>query len=82
MKPLQISPENAGKRISNALKLKIFRGSMPPRGYRLRRAVIRTPLRQILDPPQVIVQFKTRSVASIIPHEALMLPKRWKGYEN
>ena len=25
----------------------------PPRGYRLRRAFIRTPLRQILDPPQV-----------------------------
>ena len=24
----------------------------PPRGYRLRRAFIRTPLRQILDPPQ------------------------------
>ena len=47
-------PENAGNRISEALKL-IFRGSMPPdpsRGYRLRRAFIRTPLRQILDPPQ------------------------------
>ena len=29
-KPLQISPENAGKRISEALKLKIFRGNMPP----------------------------------------------------
>ena len=24
----------------------------PPRGHRLRRAIIRTPLRQILDPPQ------------------------------
>ena len=55
IKPLQIAPENAGNRISEALKLKIFRGSMPPdppRGYRLRRAFIRTPLRQILDPPQ------------------------------
>ena len=27
----------------------------PPRGYRLWRAFIRTPLRQILDPPQVSV---------------------------
>ena len=52
---LQIAPENAGNRISEALKLKIFRRSMPPdppRDYRLRRAFIRTPLRQILDPPQ------------------------------
>ena len=49
IKPLQIAPESGGNRISEALKLKIFRGSMPPdppRGYRL------TPLRQILDPPQ------------------------------
>ena len=30
MKPLQIAPENAGNRISEALKLKIFRGSMHP----------------------------------------------------
>ena len=30
MKPLQIAPENAGNCISVALKLKIFRGSMPP----------------------------------------------------
>ena len=55
IKPLQIAPENAGNRISEALKLKNFRGSVPPgppRGYRLRRAFIRTPLRQILDPPQ------------------------------
>jgi len=55
IKPLQIAPENAGKCISEALKLKIFRGSMPPeppRGYRLRLAFIRTPLRQILDPPR------------------------------
>ena len=46
IKPLQIAPENAGNRISEALKLKIFRGSIPPdpsRGYRLRRAFIRTP---------------------------------------
>ena len=56
MKPLQIAPENAGNRISEALKLKIFQGSMPPNpptDYRLRRAFIRTPLRQILDPPQL-----------------------------
>ena len=49
------TPENAENRISEALKLKIFRGNMPPdppRGYRLRRPFIRTPLRQILDPPQ------------------------------
>ena len=55
IKPLQIAPENAENRISEALKLKIFRGSMPPdspRAYRLRRAFIQTPLRQILDPPQ------------------------------
>ena len=55
IRPLQIAPENAGNRISEAIELKIFRGSMlpdPPRGYRLRRAFIRTPLRQILDPPQ------------------------------
>ena len=53
--PLQIAPENAGNRISEGLKLKIFRGSMhphPPRGYRLWRAFIRTPLHQILHPPQ------------------------------
>ena len=53
IKPLQIAPENAGNRISEAIKLKIFRGSMPPdppRGYRLRRPFIRTPLLQILDP--------------------------------
>ena len=46
IKPLQIAPEKAGNRISEALKLKIFRGSMPPdppRGYRLRRAFIQTP---------------------------------------
>ena len=46
IKSLQIAPENAGNRISEALKLKIFRGSMPPdppRGYRLRRPFIRTP---------------------------------------
>ena len=57
IKPLQIAPENAGNRISEAIKLNIFRGSMPPdppRGYRLLRAFIRTPLRQILDPPQLI----------------------------
>ena len=30
IKPLQIAPEKAGNRISEALKLKIFRGSMPP----------------------------------------------------
>ena len=30
IKPLQIAPENAGNRISEALKLKIFRGSVPP----------------------------------------------------
>ena len=33
----------------------MFRGGMPPdppRGYRLRRAFIRTPLPQILNPPQ------------------------------
>ena len=29
-KPLQIAPENAGNCNSEALKLKIFRGSMPP----------------------------------------------------
>ena len=55
IKPLPIAPENAGNRISEALELKIFRGNMPPhlpRGYRLRRAFIRTPLRQTLDPPQ------------------------------
>ena len=54
-KPLQIAPENAGKRNSEALKLKIFWGSMPPdppRGYRLWRAFIRTPLHEILDPPR------------------------------
>ena len=28
--PPQIAPENAGNRISEAIKLKIFRGSMPP----------------------------------------------------
>ena len=58
IKPLQIAPENAGNRISEALKLKSFRGNMspdPPRGYRLRRAFIPTPLRQILDPPQSFV---------------------------
>ena len=27
---LKLPPENAGNRISEALKLKIFRGSMPP----------------------------------------------------
>ena len=46
-KPLQIAPENAGNCNSEALKLKIFRESMPPdppRGYRLWRAFIRTPL--------------------------------------
>ena len=51
----QIAPENAGNCISEALKLQIFRGSTPPdppRAYRLRRAFIRTPLPQILDPPQ------------------------------
>ena len=51
----QIAPENAGNCISEALKLKFFRGSTPPdppRAYRLRRAFIRTPLPQILDPPQ------------------------------
>ena len=39
-----------------ALKLKLFRGSMPPdspRGYHIRRAFIRTPLRQTLDLPQI-----------------------------
>ena len=55
IKPLQIASENAGNRISEALKLKIFRGSMPPdppRGYRLRRAFIEPhPLHQIMDPP-------------------------------
>ena len=59
IKPLQIAPENAGNRISEALKLKIFQGTMPPdspRGYRLRRAFIRTPLRQILDPPQKYIE--------------------------
>ena len=43
IKPLQIAPENAGNRISEVLKLKIFQGSMPPhppRGYRLRWAFI------------------------------------------
>ena len=46
IKPLQIAPENAGNRISEVLKLKIFRGSMPPdppRGYCLRRVFIRAP---------------------------------------
>ena len=55
IKPLQIAPENAGNRISEALKLKTFPGGMPPeppRGYRLQRAFIRIPLRQILDLPQ------------------------------
>ena len=45
-KPLQIAPENAGNRNSEALKLNIFWGSMPldsPKGYRLWRAFIRTP---------------------------------------
>ena len=56
IKPLQIVPENAGNRISEALKLKIFRGSMldPPRGYGPQWALIQTPLHQILDPPQLI----------------------------
>ena len=57
---------NTGNRISEALKLKIFRGSMPldpPRGYRLRRAFIRTPLRQILDPPQKGATFIVRTLA-------------------
>ena len=31
----------------------------PPRGYRLRRAFIRTPLRQILDPPQRHIKVNT-----------------------
>ena len=55
LKLLQIAPENAGNRISEVQKLKSFRGSMPPdplRGYRLLRGFNRTPLRQILDPPQ------------------------------
>ena len=46
IKPLQIAPENAENRISEVLKLEIFRGSMPPdpsRGHPLRRAFIRTP---------------------------------------
>ena len=30
----------------------------PPRGYRLRRAFIRTPLRQILGSPQVIKEIQ------------------------
>ena len=30
IKPLQIAPENAGNRISEALKSNIFRGSMSP----------------------------------------------------
>ena len=50
-----IAPENAGNHISEALRLNIFRGRMPPdppRDYRLRRAFIRTLLRQILNPPQ------------------------------
>ena len=57
IKPLQIVPENAGNRISVVLKLKIFRGSMPPDpqeansfGGRLSES----PLPEILDPPQVI----------------------------
>ena len=56
-KPLQITPENAGNHNSEALKLKIFSGSMPPdppRGYRLWWAFIWTPLHEILDPPQKI----------------------------
>ena len=57
IKPLQVTPENAGNRISEALKLRIFWGSMPPespRGYRLRRAFIRTPLRQSWIHPRQI----------------------------
>ena len=53
----QIAPENAGNRISEALKLKIIRAHMPPdppRGYGFWRAFILTPLHQILDPPQVL----------------------------
>ena len=56
IKPLQIAPENARNRISEALKLKIFQGNMSPdspRGYRLWRAFIRTPVHQILDPSQL-----------------------------
>ena len=33
----------------------------PPRGYRLRRAFIRTPLPQTLDPPQLHAPFSLRS---------------------
>ena len=56
-KPLQIAPENTGNRNSEAVKLKIFRGSMPPgppRGYHLWRVFIQTPLHEILDLPQEI----------------------------
>ena len=59
IKPLQIAPENAGNGISEALKLKIFQGRMPPgppRGYHLRRAFIPNLLRQILDPPQMLTR--------------------------
>ena len=59
IKPLQIAPENDGNRISEALKLKIFRGSMPQGplgatafGGRLSEP---HPLRQIMDPPKYSV---------------------------
>ena len=34
------------------LEIAFQRPLAPPRGYRLRRAFIRTPIHQILDPPQ------------------------------
>ena len=43
--------------IQRPIKLKIFQWSMPPdppRGYRLWRAFIQTPLHEILDLPQEI----------------------------
>ena len=44
----------------------------PPRGYRLRRAFIRTPLRQILDPPQF-----TDVIGSSVPIFAKKKQKLW-----
>ena len=37
----------------------------PSRGYRLRQAFIRTPLRHILDPPQSMVQILRRMHGTI-----------------
>ena len=73
-KPLQIAPENAGNRISEAIKLKIFRGSMS-----------RTPLgatafgRRLSEPPFVKSWIRPRY--SLIRH-SITPPPPYGPHEN